>query len=209
MLNIILFGPPGAGKGTQSEKLLNHYRLNHISTGDLLRSEIAGNTPLGLEARAFLDRGELVPDAVVIGMIRDYLLNNEQGRGVIFDGFPRTVAQARALDELLKDMGREITVMLALDVPEEELVSRLSKRGTTSGRTDDSSEEIIRNRIRTYEAQTLPVAEHYKESGKYRFVKGTGSIEEIFARLTAEIDGEIEKASSHSARYRRDYPASA
>ena len=188
MFNLILFGPPGSGKGTQSEKLVAKYNLKHLSTGDLLRSEISRKTQLGLEAKTFMDKGNLVPDAVVIGMIGDALDNNPGVEGFLFDGFPRTAIQAQELDLLLQKKNTCIDVMLALDVSEEELVKRLSKRGETSGRSDDKNEEIIRARIVEYHKKTATVADHYQKAHKVVMVKGEGSVEEIFERLSGEID---------------------
>lgn len=191
MFNIVLFGPPGSGKGTQSEKLIALYGLKHLSTGDLLRSEIAAQTPLGMEAKTIMDKGQLVPDEVVIGMISAALDANPQARGFLFDGFPRTVAQAEALDKLLELKGTQINIMLALEVDEEELVKRLLNRGLTSGRSDDTNEAVIRSRISEYEAKTAVVANYYNKSGKMKSIAGVGSIDEIFARLCAEIDQAI------------------
>ena len=188
MFNLILFGPPGTGKGTQSERLIARYGLKHLSTGDLLRSEIANQTTLGLEAKGFMDRGELVPDAVVIGMIRSALDNNPEAKGFLFDGFPRTQAQSVALDELLAQRGEAINVVLALEVTEEELVKRLLNRGLTSGRTDDVNETIIRARIAEYHKKTSAVADHYRQFGKVVEVKGEGSVDDIFDALSAEIE---------------------
>ncbi|WP_152267699.1 adenylate kinase [Agriterribacter humi] len=188
MFNLILFGPPGSGKGTQSEKLISKYGLKHLSTGDLLRSEIAGQTPLGLEARNFMDKGQLVPDEVVIGMISSALDANPEAAGFLFDGFPRTEAQAEALDKLLKLKKTGIHLMLALDVSEEELVSRLLNRGKTSGRSDDNNETVIRARIAEYHKKTSAVADYYKKFDKVKQVKGEGSIDEIFAALCKEVD---------------------
>ncbi len=188
MFNIILFGPPGSGKGTQSEKLIAKYQLKHLSTGDLLRSEIAGKTPLGLEAKNFMDKGQLVPDEVVIGMISTALEANPAAKGFLFDGFPRTEAQSEALDKLLSLKKTAIGVMLALQVTEEELVKRLLNRGLTSGRSDDTNEEVIRARIREYETKTAVVADYYKRFEKVVEVKGEGTVEEIFGALSAEID---------------------
>jgi adenylate kinase len=188
MFNLILFGPPGSGKGTQSEKLISKYGLKHLSTGDLLRSEIAAQTPLGLEAKNFMDKGQLVPDEVVIGMISSALDANPEAAGFLFDGFPRTEAQAEALDKLLKLKKTGIHLMLALDVSEEELVSRLLKRGKTSGRSDDNNETIIRARIAEYHKKTSAVADYYKKFDKVKHVKGEGSIDEIFAALCKEVD---------------------
>lgn len=188
MFNLILFGPPGSGKGTQSEKLIAKYNLKHLSTGDLLRSEISHKTPLGLEAKKFMDKGNLVPDDVVIGMINYALDNNPEAGGFLFDGFPRTAIQAEALDKLLREKNTCIDVMLALDVSEEELVKRLVKRGETSGRSDDSNEQVIRARIIEYHKKTAAVADHYQQAHRVVLVKGEGSVEEIFERLSKEID---------------------
>ena len=188
MFNLILFGPPGSGKGTQSEKLIAKYNLKHLSTGDLLRNEISHKTPLGLEAKKFMDKGNLVPDDVVIGMINYALDNNPKAEGFLFDGFPRTAIQAEALDKLLREKNTCIDVMLALDVSEEELVKRLVKRGETSGRSDDSNEQVIRARIIEYHKKTAAVADHYQQAHRVVLVKGEGSVEEIFERLSKEID---------------------
>ncbi len=191
MLNIVLFGPPGAGKGTQSEKLIEHYGLVHLATGDLLRSEIQKGSELGRKAKDIMDRGELVPDEVVIGMIRKRIEGNPDARGFIFDGFPRTKEQAEALDQLLEEKGTSITMMLALEVGEEELLQRLLKRGEESGRSDDQDEKTIRNRIQEYEKKTAPLKDHYKEQGKFCSIEGVGSIEEIFGRITEAVDAEV------------------
>jgi adenylate kinase len=192
MFNLILFGPPGSGKGTQSEKLIARYGLKHLSTGDLLRSEIAAQTPLGLAAKSIMDKGQLVPDEVVIEMINSALENNPQAKGFLFDGFPRTTAQAEALDKLLAQKNTEIAVVLALQVGKEELVSRLLNRGKTSGRSDDTNEAIIRSRIDEYEKKTAVVAEYYNKFGKVVKIKGEGSIDEIFEALCSEIDAKSE-----------------
>lgn len=189
MFNVILFGPPGSGKGTQSEKLIAHYGVKHLSTGDLLRSEIAQGTPLGLEAKSVMDKGQLVPDEVVIGMISSALERNPTVPGFLFDGFPRTVAQAEALDKLLALKHTEIGVVLALDVSEEELVGRLLNRGKTSGRSDDTNEEIIRARIIEYKNKTATVAQYYAQFNKVVHIAGEGSVDEIFESLRIEIDG--------------------
>lgn len=188
MFNIILFGPPGSGKGTQSERLVFKYGLKHLSTGDILRSEIAGQTPLGLEAKNFMDKGQLVPDEVVIGMISSALEKNPQANGFLFDGFPRTEAQAEALDNLLKLKQTEIGIVLALMVSEEELVQRLLNRGITSGRTDDNNEGVIRARIVEYHQKTSPVADYYRKFNKVFDIPGEGSVDEIFESLCARID---------------------
>ena len=188
MFNLILFGPPGSGKGTQSEKLIAKYGLKHLSTGDLLRSEINNRTPLGKEAKNFMDKGQLVPDEVVIGMISSALDENPNVKGFLFDGFPRTPAQAKALDNLLELKGAPIAAMLALEVSEEELVKRLLKRGETSGRSDDNNENVIRARIVEYRTKTEAVADYYHEFDKVVMIKGEGSIDDIFERLCVEID---------------------
>jgi adenylate kinase len=188
MFNLILFGPPGSGKGTQSEKLIAAYGLKHLSTGDLLRSEIAAATPLGMEAKNLMDKGQLVPDEVVIGMISSALDANPDAKGFLFDGFPRTGAQAEALDKLLDLKKTGIAAMLALEVSEEELVKRLLKRGETSGRSDDTNEAVIRNRITEYHNKTAAVADYYKKFNKVVMVKGEGTVEEIFGLLCGEIE---------------------
>ena len=188
MFNIILFGPPGSGKGTQSEKLIATYGLKHLSTGDLLRSEIANQTALGQEAKSIMDRGQLVPDEVVVGMISSALDTNPQAKGFLFDGFPRTVAQSVALDKLLKLKNTEIGVVLALEVSEEELVHRLLNRGLTSGRSDDNNELVIRARINEYRSKTFVVAEYYSQFNKVVKVRGEGTVDEIFDALSKEIN---------------------
>jgi len=188
MFNLILFGPPGSGKGTQSEKLIAKYGLKHLSTGDLLRNEICLQTPLGKEAQSFMDKGQLVPDEVVIGMISSALDTNPDAKGFLFDGFPRTSAQAKALDNLLDLRNAPIVVMLALEVSEEELIKRLLKRGQTSGRSDDNNENVIKARIIEYHTKTAVVADHYKAFNKVVMVKGEGTVNEIFDRLCEEID---------------------
>jgi len=188
MLNLVLFGPPGAGKGTQSVKLVERFQLIHLSTGDLLRSEIAACSALGLEAKQLMDKGILVPDEVVIGMIRSKLTSNSQDNGFIFDGFPRTIAQAEALDNLLKELHTSISSMLALEVNDEELIKRLLNRGKDSGRSDDQDESIIANRIKEYNNKTAPLASYYSAQGKYTGVNGIGSLETIFNDLCSSIE---------------------
>jgi adenylate kinase len=188
MFNLILFGPPGSGKGTQSEKLIEKYGWIHLSTGNLLRKEIEHKTQLGQEAKSYMDKGQLVPDAVVIGMIRSALDANPRAKGFLFDGFPRTVAQSEALDTLLAEKGTEISLFLALEVSREELVQRLLNRGKTSGRSDDTDEEIIRARIIEYENKTTPVADYYAKFGKVGHIKGEGGIEDIFRSLCRQIE---------------------
>jgi adenylate kinase len=188
MFNIILFGPPGSGKGTQSERLISKYGFKHLSTGDLLRQEISENTPLGIEAKNFMDKGQLVPDEVVIGMISTCLDSNPGVKGFLFDGFPRTEAQSEALDKLLKLKQTEIGVVLALLVSEEELVKRLLNRGMTSGRSDDNNEEVIRARIIEYHKKTSAVADYYRQFDKVVTVPGEGTVDEIFDSLCQEID---------------------
>ncbi len=191
MFNLILFGPPGSGKGTQSEKLIAKYGLKHLSTGDLLRTEITRQTPLGLEAKKIMDKGQLVPDEVVIGMISSSLDANPGARGFLFDGFPRTAAQAEALDKLLDLKNTSIGVMLALEVSQEELVRRLLKRGETSDRSDDTNENVIRERIAVYHSKTSAVADYYKVFDKVVMLKGEGSVDEIFDRISKEIDSRL------------------
>jgi adenylate kinase len=188
MFNLILFGPPGSGKGTQSEKLIAKYHLRHLSTGDLLRSEISRKTPLGIEAKKLMDKGNLVPDEVVIGMINDAVDMNMESAGFLFDGFPRTAVQAEELDNLLARKHTCIDVMIALEVSEDELIKRLLKRGETSGRSDDTNEIVIRARIAEYHKKTATVADHYRKAQKVVLIKGEGTVDEIFARLSAEID---------------------
>ena len=195
MFNLILFGPPGSGKGTQSDKLVEKYGLIHLSTGNLLREEIAAKTPLGIEAQSFMDKGQLVPDEVVIGMIDNSLEHHKEAQGFLFDGFPRTAAQAKALDKLLELKKTNITAVLALDVNEEELIKRLLNRGKTSGRSDDSDELVIRKRLAVYNNETAPVADHYKKAKKYQFVKGEGTIDEIFSSLCEVIDRKMSKGT--------------
>ncbi len=188
MFNLILFGPPGSGKGTQSERLIARYGLKHLSTGDLLRSEIAQKTSLGLAAKNFMDQGQLVPDEVVIGMIDSALQNNPQAKGFLFDGFPRTKAQSEALDALLQRNGAAINMVLALHVSEEELIKRLLNRGLSSGRSDDTNETIIRARILEYHKKTSVVADHYRQYGKVITVNGEGTVDDIFESLCTEIN---------------------
>jgi adenylate kinase len=188
MLNLIIFGPPGAGKGTQSEKLISKYGLVHISTGDLLRAERNAGTELGNQANDYISRGELVPDAVVIGMVRNYMLSKEGANGFIFDGFPRTIPQAEALDRMLEEFNTGISVVLGLEVEEDELVKRLMLRGQTSGRVDDQDENTIRNRFQEYLNKTLPLQGYYASQGKYQGVMGMGEIDIIFGQLSAKID---------------------
>src|SRR6201990_2646541 len=188
MLNLVLFGPPGAGKGTQSQKLIEKYGLIHLSTGDLLRGEISQGTELGLEAKKLMDQGILVPDSVVIGMISNKLDSNKDAKGFIFDGFPRTVAQALALDELLVSKESAISGMIALEVNDDELEHRLLLRGKNSGRPDDANPEVIRKRVKEYNDKTAPVAGFYKDQHKFKSINGIGTVEEIFAAICAIID---------------------
>jgi adenylate kinase len=191
MLNLILFGPPGSGKGTQSEKLIVKYGLKHLSTGDLLRSEIAQQSQLGMEAKNFMDKGQLVPDEVVIGMIRSAIENNPTVKGFLFDGFPRTSAQAAALDQLMELKNTAIKMMLAMEVGEKELMSRLLKRGETSGRSDDTNEEVVKARIVEYHNKTAAVADYYNQFNKVVTIKGEGTVEDIFNALCNEIDQKV------------------
>lgn len=193
MLNIILFGPPGAGKGTQSEKIIKKYNLKHIATGDIFRKHLSEGTPLGKLAQGYMDEGNLVPDEVVIGMVDETIKENEGVNGFIFDGFPRTVTQAVALDSLLEEKGTPIVGMIALDVPEDELVARIKNRGKTSGRADDQDEAKIQNRIKVYKEETLPVANYYDKKHKYAQIIGVGGIDEIFDQICEKIEGFREK----------------
>lgn len=193
MLNLVLFGPPGAGKGTQSEKLIREYNLVHLSTGDLLRSQIAAGTELGLRAKQLMDEGLLVPDEVVIGMIDNKLRENQSASGFIFDGFPRTVPQAEALDDLLNQYATQISLMVALIVDSEELTRRLLLRGQTSGRSDDKNEVLIRRRVQEYNDKTTPVADFYNQQGKFAAIDGIGDIDNIFETICQKIGESVEK----------------
>lgn len=188
MLNIVLFGPPGAGKGTQAEKLIAKYNLVHLSTGDIFRANIKGETELGVLAKSYIDKGNLVPDEVTIKMLEAEVEKSPNAAGFIFDGFPRTTPQAEALSVFLQEKGTEISVMLALDVEEQELIKRLLLRGKNSGRADDQDEGIIANRIKVYNEQTAVVADFYDAQDKFQKINGVGSIEEIFDRLCSAID---------------------
>jgi adenylate kinase len=192
MFNLILFGPPGSGKGTQSDKLVEKYGLKHLSTGNLLRQEMAEKTPLGIEARSFIDKGQLVPDEVVIGMVDSYFDQHKGARGFLFDGYPRTVAQAAALDKLLELKKTNIELVLFLQVDEEELIKRLVHRGKTSGRSDDMDENVQRKRQEVYRNETLPVAAFYKKQNKVVNIKGMGSVSEIFSSLCEVIDKKMD-----------------
>ncbi len=188
MLNIVLFGPPGAGKGTQAEKLISKYQLVHLSTGDIFRANIKGETDLGKLAKSYMDKGNLVPDEVTIKMLEAEVNKNPTAKGFIFDGFPRTTPQAEALAEFLKSKGTTITVMLALAVAEEELIKRLLLRGKESGRPDDANVEVIANRIAVYNKQTAVVENFYAQQNKFKKIDGIGSVDEIFNRLSNAID---------------------
>ena len=189
MLNIVIFGAPGSCKGTQSARIVEKYGLNHISTGDVLRGEIAAGTELGNTAKALIDHGQLIPDALMIEILASKFDSLTSGNGVIFDGFPRTTAQAEEFDRILAEDGLSVNVMVYMDVPEEELVKRILLRGKDSGRADDASEDVIRNRIEVYRAQTAVVADYYSAVGKYAEVNGLGTMDEVFDRLSGVIDG--------------------
>jgi adenylate kinase len=188
MLNIVLFGPPGAGKGTQSSSLIERYNLVHLSTGDIFRHNIKTGTELGVLAKSYIDKGQLVPDEVTIRMLESEVNSHPHAKGFIFDGFPRTQAQARALDSFLASRSTAITTMIGLEVPEEELRTRLAERAKTSGRPDDADPAVIQKRIDVYNAETAPVKEFYKEQGKYSEIYGVGSIESIFSAICKAID---------------------
>lgn len=188
MINIVLFGPPGSGKGTQAAKLVEKYGIDHISTGDIIRREIKAGSPQGNAVRDFIEKGQLAPDELVIQIVEGYLSTHRDVKGNIFDGFPRTIPQAEAFDEILKEKGMEVTLMIFLDVPDDELVDRLLIRGKESGRADDSDIEVIKNRIRVYKEQTAVVADYYDGQEKYFPVYGLGTIEEVFARIVKPVD---------------------
>ena len=188
MFNLILFGPPGSGKGTQSDRLVAKYGFVHVGTGNLLREEIANKTPLGIEAKKFIDNGQLVPDDVAIAMVGSFFDRHKDINGFLFDGFPRTVAQAQALDKLLAFKKTDIALVLALDVTEQELINRLLNRGKTSGRSDDNSEDVIKKRFAVYTNETSPVADYYKKNRKFKAIHGEGSVDEINAALRQAID---------------------
>lgn len=188
MLNLILFGPPGAGKGTQSEKLIAKYQLVHLSTGDIFRSNIKGGTELGTLAKSYMDKGQLVPDEVTIKMLESEVNKHPQAKGFIFDGFPRTIAQAEALDIFLAQKGQAISVILSLEVEEEELRKRLAERAKSSGRPDDANPEVIQKRIDVYKNETFPLKKHFSAQGKYEGINGIGEIEAIFNMLCSKID---------------------
>lgn len=188
MLNIILFGAPGCGKGTQAARIKEKYNINHISTGEVIRNEIARGSELGRSMQSYIEAGQLAPDSIVIGMIRNYMAEHKDAVGNIFDGFPRTTAQAEEFDRILAEDGLSVSVMVYMDVPEQELVDRILLRGKDSGRADDASEDVIHNRIAVYREQTEIVAEHYNKQGKYVAVNGVGSMDEVFDRICAVID---------------------
>ena len=188
MLNLILFGPPGSGKGTQAAKLVDCYDLVHISTGDLFRTEMQDGTELGKEAKAYMSRGELVPDEVTIGILRNKMLAHRETDGFIFDGFPRTVPQAEALDQLLSMMDQQIDALIMLDVPEEEIVKRIMLRGQNSSREDDNNEEIVRNRFKVYQEKTAPIYNYYQAKDRAYKISGVGTIEDIFHSICEKID---------------------
>ena len=189
MLNIVIFGAPGSGKGTQSDKLIDHYKLFHISTGDVLRDNIKRGTDLGKTAKGYIDQGQLVPDELIIDILAQVLDDNKDNakEGVIFDGFPRTIPQAEALEQLLADRGTRIDAVVGLEVPEEELIKRILLRGQMSGRSDDN-EETARKRLETYHNQTSPLKAYYEEQGKYHAIDGVGSIDDIFDQIKENLD---------------------
>ncbi|MEY8687100.1 adenylate kinase [Bacteroides sp. AN502(2024)] len=187
MLNIVIFGAPGSGKGTQSERIVEKYGINHISTGDVLRAEIKNGTELGKTAKGYIDQGQLIPDELMIDILASVFDSFKDSKGVIFDGFPRTIAQAEALKKMLKERGQDVSVMLDLEVPEEELMVRLIKRGKDSGRADDN-EETIKKRLHVYHSQTAPLIDWYKNEKKYQHINGLGTMEAIFADICKAVD---------------------
>ncbi len=187
MLNIVIFGAPGSGKGTQSEFIIKKFGVNHISTGDVLRAEIKNNTELGKTAKGYIDQGQLVPDSLIIDILASVLDNLKESKGVIFDGFPRTIPQAEALKVMLNERGQDVSIMLDLDVPEEELIARLIKRGQECGRADDNM-ETIKKRLVVYNTQTSPLKDYYKKEGKYQYIKGLGTLESIFADIVTAVE---------------------
>ena len=187
MLNIVIFGAPGSGKGTQSERIVEKYGINHISTGDVLRAEIKNGTELGKTAKGYIDQGQLIPDELMVDILASVFDSFKDSKGVIFDGFPRTIPQAEALKVMLKERGQDISVMLDLDVPEEELMTRLIKRGKESGRADDN-EETIKKRLHVYHSQTAPLIDWYKNEKKYQHINGLGTMEGIFAEICEAVD---------------------
>lgn len=187
MLNIVIFGAPGSGKGTQSARIVEKYGVNHISTGDVLRAEIKAGTELGKTAKGYIDQGQLLPDELIIGILASTLDSFKESKGVIFDGFPRTIAQAEALKAMLAERGQEVSIMLDLDVPEDELMTRLIKRGQESGRADDN-EETIKKRLVVYHSQTSPLIDWYKKEGQYCHINGLGTMDGIFAEIAEAID---------------------
>lgn len=187
MLNIVIFGAPGSGKGTQSERIVEKYGINHISTGDVLRAEIKNGTELGKTAKGYIDQGQLIPDELMIDILASVFDSFEDSKGVIFDGFPRTIAQAEALKKMLAERGQDVSVMVDLDVPEEELMVRLIKRGKDSGRADDN-EETIKKRLHVYHSQTAPLIDWYKNEEKYQHINGLGTMEGIFAEICEAVD---------------------
>jgi adenylate kinase len=188
MIHLILFGPPGAGKGTQAAYLIQRYDLKHLSTGDIFRANIKNETPLGLSAKSYIDKGQLVPDSITIDMLKDAVETHPYGHGFVYDGFPRTKAQAEALDEFLSGRGERVAAMVALEVPQEELKHRLLERAKSSGRTDDADPEIINKRLEVYSSETLPVLKHYDALGRYIGIDGIGSIHEVTERLNKALD---------------------
>lgn len=187
MLNIVIFGAPGSGKGTQSERIVEKYGINHISTGDVLRAEIKNGTELGKTAKGYIDQGQLIPDELMIDILASVFDSFKDSKGVIFDGFPRTIAQAEALKKMLAERGQDVSVMLDLEVPEDELMVRLIKRGKDSGRADDN-EETIKKRLHVYHSQTAPLIDWYKNEKKYQHINGLGTMEGIFAEICEAID---------------------
>ncbi len=188
MINIVLFGAPGCGKGTQAQRLKERYGINHVSTGEVIRGEIRRGTELGRSMESYIAQGKLAPDEIVIGMIANYVAEHLDAKGCIFDGFPRTTVQAEEFDKILAKHGLKVDIMVDIHVPEEELVRRILLRGKESGRADDASEEVIRDRLKVYHDQTAVVSDFYAAQGKYASVDGIGTIDEVFDRIAGIVD---------------------
>ncbi len=193
MTNLILFGPPGSGKGTQAALLVEKYDLTHISTGDLFRFEMGNNTPLGMKAKEYMAKGELVPDEVTIGMLRNKVMQHKEGKGFIFDGFPRTIPQSEALIHLLKELNQTVTALISIKVDKTEIINRILERGKSSGRPDDNDAGIIENRIGVYDNETKPVYDYFKEFKLSSEIEGMGTVQEVFERICTALESKIQQ----------------